>query len=79
MFNKFSCWSFVGACLSVALSDSTIEYIDPSAMTYAIQVVASVLVAQDKKEVQDKLSIGENVKKEVEEDVIEIRCEENKN
>lgn len=56
-------------------------YLDPSVMTYAIQVVAGVIVAvgaviglywrKAKKKVQDKLGIDENAKKEVEEDVIE--------
>ena len=57
-------------------------YIDPSVMTYAIQVVAGVVVAvgavigvrwrKAKKAVQEKLGIDENAKKEVEEDVEEI-------
>ena len=56
-------------------------YLDPSVMTYTIQVVAGVVVAagavvgiywrKAKKKVQDKLGIDENAKKEVEEDVIE--------
>lgn len=56
-------------------------YLDPSVMTYAIQVVAGVIVAagavvgiywrKAKKKVQDKLGVDENAKKEVEEDVIE--------
>ena len=51
-------------------------------MTYAIQVVAGVIVAvgavvgiywrRAKRKVQDKLGIDENAKKEVESDVIEI-------
>ena len=57
-------------------------YIDPSVMTYAIQVVAGVVVAvgavigvrlrKAKKKVQEKLGIDENAKKENEEDVIEM-------
>lgn len=57
-------------------------YLDPSVMTYAIQVVAGVVVAagavvgiywrKAKKKVQDKLGIDENAKKEVEEDVVEV-------
>lgn len=60
-------------------------YLDPSVMTYAIQVVAGVIVAagavvgiywrKAKKKVQDKLGVDENAKKEVEEDVIEINTE----
>lgn len=56
-------------------------YLDPSVMTYTIQVVAGVVVAagavvgiywrKAKKKVQDKLGIDENAKKQVEEDVIE--------
>lgn len=61
-------------------------YLDPSVMTYAIQVVAGVVVAagavagiywrKAKKKVQDKLGIDENAKKEVESDVIEIKTED---
>ena len=56
-------------------------YLDPSVMTYTIQVVAGVIVAvgavvgiywrKAKKKVQNKLGIDENAKKEVEDDVIE--------
>lgn len=63
-------------------------YLDPSVMTYAIQVVAGVIVAagavigiywrKAKKKVQDKLGIDENAKKEVENDVIETMEEEKK-
>ena len=55
-------------------------YIDPSVMTYMIQVVAGIVVAvgavlgvywrRAKKKVQDKLGIDENAKKEVEEDIV---------
>lgn len=61
-------------------------YLDPSVMTYAIQVVAGVIVAagavvgiywrKAKKKVQNKLGIDENAKKEVEDDVIETVEEE---
>ncbi len=54
-------------------------YLDPSVMTYAIQVVAGVVVAvgatagimwrRAKKKVQDKLGIDENAKKEIEEEI----------
>ena len=57
-------------------------YIDPSVMTYAIQVVAGILVAigavvgarwrKAKRKVQEKLGIDENAKKEVEDDIIEF-------
>lgn len=61
-------------------------YLDPSVMTYAIQVIAGVVVAvgatagimwrKAKKKMQDKLGIDENAKKEVEEDVIVSDTEE---
>ena len=67
-------------CLTVILSTAVSAYLDPSVMTYTIQVVAGVFVAvgavigiywrRAKKKVQDKLGIDENAKKEVEEDVI---------
>lgn len=60
-------------------------YLDPSVMTYAIQVVAGVIVAvgavvgiywrRAKKKVQDKLGIDENAKKIVEDDIVEISDE----
>ncbi len=63
-------------------------YIDPSVMTYAIQVIAGVVVAvgavigvrwrKAKKKVQEKLGIDENAKKEVEEDVVEFTDENGK-
>ena len=67
-------------CLTVILSTAVSAYLDPSVMTYTIQVVAGVIVAvgavigiywrRAKKKVQDKLGIDENAKKEVEKDVI---------
>lgn len=78
-------WCFMGICLTLAMSSSAQAYIDPSVMTYAIQVVAGVLVAvgavvgvmwrRAKKKIQNKLGIDENAKKEVEEDVVEITDE----
>lgn len=57
-------------------------YLDPSVMTYAIQVIAGIVVAagavvgvywrKAKKKVQDKLGIDENAKKEIEDEVIEL-------
>lgn len=62
-------------------------YLDPSVMTYAIQVVAGVIVAvgatagvmwrKARRKMQDKLGIDENAKKEVEKD-IEIKKDEEK-
>lgn len=73
-------WVFV--CFSVMLMGNAHAYIDPSVMTYTIQVVAGVVVAvgavigvywrKAKKKVQNKLGIDENAKKEVEDDIIEI-------
>ena len=61
-------------------------YLDPSVMTYAIQVAAGVVVAigavvgiywrKTKKKVQDKLGIDENAKKEIEEDIVEFSDED---
>lgn len=66
----------------VALSTEASAYLDPSVMTYTIQVVAGIVVAvgagigvywrRAKKKVQDKLGIDENAKKTVEDDVIEL-------
>ena len=66
-------------CFSVLLTVPTYAYIDPSVMTYAIQIVAGVAIAagavigifwrRAKKKVQDKLGIDENAKKEVEADI----------
>ena len=74
------------ACCAVMLSSYTCAYIDPSVMTYAIQIIAGIAVAvgavvgiywrKAKKKVQDKLGIDENSKKEQEEDGIEIREED---
>lgn len=71
-------WLFV--CFAVILMGNAHAYIDPSVMTYAIQVVAGIVVAvgaiasvywrKAKKKVQDKLGIDENAKKEVEDDII---------
>ena len=57
-------------------------YIDPSVMTFAVQVVAGVAIAvgavvgvlwrRAKKKVQEKLGIDENAGKEVEEDIDEV-------
>lgn len=71
---------YFALCLSIALSTFASAYLDPSVMTYTIQVVAGVAVAagavvgvlwrRAKKKVQDKLGIDENAKKEVEEDIV---------
>lgn len=73
-------------CFVLILSLSASAYLDPSVMTYAIQIIAGIAVAvgavvgiywrKAKKKVQGKLGIDENSKKEQEEDVIEIREED---
>ena len=70
---------YFALCLSIALSTFASAYLDPSVMTYTVQVVAGVAVAagavvgvlwrRAKKKVQDKLGIDENAKKEVEEEI----------
>ena len=55
-------------------------YLDPSVMTYAIQIIAGIVVAvgavvgicwrKAKKKVSDKLGIDEDAKKEKEEDIV---------
>ena len=67
-------------------STTAFAYLDPSVMTYAIQVVAGVVIAvgavigiywrRAKKKVGDKLGIDENAKKEVEDEVVEISEED---
>ena len=74
------------AGIMLALSVSASAYLDPSVMTYTIQVVAGVVVAvgavigvywrKAKRKMQDKLGIDENAKKTVEEDVVEFKEEE---
>ena len=76
-------YRIIMACgMMLALSGNASAYLDPSVMTYKIQVVAGVVVAvgavigvywrKAKKKVQDKIGMDENAKKEVEEDVVEI-------
>ena len=65
-----------------------IAYIDPSAMTYLIQIIAGVAIAvgaaitifyrKAKKKVTKKLGIDENRNKEVESDDIVVKTEETK-
>ena len=69
-------------CFSLILSTPASAYLDPSVMTYTIQIVAGIVVAagavigiwwrRAKKKVQDKLGIDENSKKEVEADIVEF-------
>ena len=79
---KFFARVFFAVCLMLTFSTTAFAYLDPSVMTYTIQVVAGVIVAvgavvgiywrKAKKKVQDKLGIDENAHKEVEEDVVEF-------
>lgn len=72
---------FVAFGVILALSENAFAYLDPSVMTYTIQIIAGVVVAvgavvgilwrRAKKKVQNKLGIDENAKKEVEEDIVE--------
>lgn len=86
MMKKFFARVFFVVGLMLTFSTTAFAYLDPSVMTYAIQVVAGVIVAvgavigiywrRAKKKVQDKLGIDENAHKEVEEDVVEISGED---
>lgn len=79
---------FLTCSLMVAMTVNASAYLDPSVMTYTIQVVAGVVVAvgavvgvywrKAKKKVQDSLGMDENAKKTVEEDVIELENSEEK-
>lgn len=76
---------FLGCSMMVALSFNVYAYLDPSVMTYTIQVVAGILVAvgavaglawrRAKKKIQNKLGIDENAGKEVEDDIVEFTDE----
>ena len=78
----------VSLCTAVMLMGTAHAYLDPSVMTYTIQVVAGVVVAvgavagiywrKAKKKVQDSLGMDENAKKTVEEDVVELENSEEK-
>ena len=73
---------FVGFCSMLMFGLNANAYIDPSVMTYMIQVVAGIVVAvgavvgiyfrKAKKKVSEKLGIDENQNKEVESDDILI-------
>jgi len=76
----------VTLCAALMLMGNANAYLDPSVMTYTIQVVAGVVVAvgavagicwrKAKKKVQDKLGIDENAKKSVEDDVVETSVDD---
>lgn len=77
--------AFAGVCSMLMFGLNANAYIDPSVMTYLIQVIAGVVVAvgavvgiywrKAKKKVNEKLGIDENKNKEVESD--EILVDEN--
>ena len=79
---------FLTCSLMAAMTVNASAYLDPSVMTYTIQVVAGVVVAvgavvgvywrKAKKKVQNSLGMDENAKKTVEEDVIELENSEEK-
>ena len=79
---------FLTCSLMVAMTMNVSAYLDPSVMTYTIQVVAGVVVAvgavvgvywrKAKKKVQNSLGMDENAKKTVEEDVVELENSEEK-
>lgn len=74
--------AFVGTCSMLAFGLNANAYIDPSVMTYLIQVVAGIVVAvgavagiyfrKAKKKVSEKLGIDENKNKEVESDELVV-------
>lgn len=76
---------FVGVCSMLMFGLNANAYIDPSVMTYMIQVVAGIVVAvgavvgiyfrKAKKKVSEKLGIDENKNKEVESDDILVEEE----
>ena len=73
---------FIGVCSMMMFGLNANAYIDPSVMTYMIQVIAGIVVAvgavagvyirKAKKKVNEKLGIDENKNKEVESDDILI-------
>ena len=80
MENVFAAVCFI--CCGIMLAPTAHAYLDPSVMTYTIQVVAGVVVAvgavagiywrKAKRKVQDKLGMDENSKKSIEDDLVEI-------
>jgi len=81
-FEKILCTSYYAVAVALFCTTYAHAYIDPSVMTYTIQIVAGVMVAvgavvgilwrKAKKKVSDKLGIDENRNKEVESDDILI-------
>ena len=73
--------SYFSVCFSLMLTAYAYAYLDPSVMTYAVQVVAGIAVAvgavvgigwrRAKRRIFAKLGIDGNAQKEVEDDVVE--------
>lgn len=82
---KYLFYVYLTGCMMMAMTIHASAYLDPSVMTYTIQVVAGVLIAvgaavgvywrKAKKKIQNKLGIDENAGKEVEEDIVEFTDE----
>lgn len=79
-------YTYFTLCFLMIFSTSACAYLDPSVMTYTIQVIAGVAVAagavigvlwrKAKRKVQDKLGIDENANKEIEAEIEEIDDDE---
>lgn len=77
---KILSFAYFFICLSAMMTVGVNAYLDPSVMTYTIQVIAGIAIAvgatvglyfrKAKKKVQDKLGIDEDAKKEKEEDIV---------
>lgn len=80
---KYTYFTF---CFLMMFSATACAYLDPSVLTYGIQVVAGVAVAlgavvgiiwrKAKRKVADKLGIDENAKKEMEDDIVDYDDED---
>ncbi|WP_270471747.1 hypothetical protein [Hungatella hathewayi] len=78
---KFLCYGYFFTCFFMMFSMTSYAYIDPSVLSYTIQIVAGVAIAigaavgiywrKAKRKINDKLGIDENAKKEMENDIIE--------
>ena len=83
---KLMAYLYFIVCFSLILSTPAYAYLDPSVMTYTVQVVAGIAVAvgavvgiywrRAKRKVQEKLGIDENANKEVEEEIVEFSEDE---
>ena len=77
---KFLRYSYFMTCFVVMLAFPVHAYLDPSVMTYAIQIVAGLAVAigavvgvywrKAKKLLSEKLGIDENANKELEDNIV---------